>query len=104
MADVYYNPEKFGLTTVGELDFSDGCFQFDYTVVWVDAQKNLYYADDSGCSCPSPFEGVETHALTKATVAQLQGHLRARKAAAYGEYVSDNAVVDLVNAARNAVS
>lgn len=104
MNNVYYNPEKFGLTTVGELDYSSGSYEFDYTVVWVDDQKNLYYDDDSGCSCPSPFDGVGLNDLTKATVAQLQGHLRARKAAAYGEYVSDNDVVDLVNAARKAVA
>lgn len=104
MNNVYYAPEKFGLTTVGELDYSSGSYEFDLTAVWVDDQKNLYYGDDSGCSCPSPFEGVGLNDLTKATVAQLQGHLRARMAEAYRKYVSDNDVVDLVNAARKAVA
>lgn len=104
MNNVYYSPEKFGLTTVGGLDYSSGSYEFDCTMVWVDDQKNLYYADDSGCSCPSPFEGLGLNDLTKATVAQLQGHLRARMAEAYRKYVSDNDVVDLVNAARKAVA
>lgn len=106
MNNVYYNPEKFGLTTVGELDYSSGSYEFDYTAVWVDDQKNLYYADDSGCSCPSPFEGLGLNDLTKAnTVQELQGHLRARLENAYGKYATSSSdVVDLVNAARKAVA
>lgn len=103
MSNVYYNPEKFGLTTVGELDYSSGSYEFNYTVVWVDDQKNLYYDDDWGCSCPSPFEGVGLNDLTKATVEQLHGHLRARQKDAYGDYVSNSDIVDLMVAARKAV-
>lgn len=105
MSNVYYSPEDFGLTTVGELDFSDGSYQFDYTVVWIDSDKVLYYADDAGCSCPSPFEGYRGITdLTKATVSELQTHLRARCEEAYGDYVSASDVAYLVNAARTAVS
>jgi hypothetical protein len=62
MANLYYDPEKFGLETVGEIDWSDGNYCFDYTVVWKRTSDGRFvYADDSGCSCPSPFEdkGVE---------------------------------------------
>lgn len=54
--DVYYQPEKFGLTPVLEHDYSNGCYQFDYRVIWRHEDGTLYTARDSGCSCPSPFE------------------------------------------------
>ena len=31
---VYYDPEKFGLKIIGEIEWSDGCGQYDKTVVW----------------------------------------------------------------------
>lgn len=53
----YYHPEALGLTTVAEVEYSDGCWQFDTRVVWRhDATGALYTKRDSGCSCPSPFE------------------------------------------------
>ena len=55
--DLYYQPEQFGLTMLGEIEWSEPCYDFDLTAVWVDADKKLYWASDSGCSCPSPFEG-----------------------------------------------
>jgi len=102
--NVYYDPEKFGLTQVGALDYSDGAYQFDLTVVWVDVSGQLYYADDSGCSCPSPFEDTGINDLTKATVSSLRDHLRGRIKEQYGDYVTDDDVVRLVNAARKAVT
>lgn len=63
--NVYYSPEKFGLTQVECIDFSDGCYQFDYLVVWKDAEGRLFYAEDSGCSCPSPFETMGMPELTR---------------------------------------
>ena len=53
--DVYYQPEKFGLTIVAE-DDQDDSYGFDKFVVWKDVNSNLYWSTDSGCSCPSPFE------------------------------------------------
>lgn len=102
--NVYYDPEKFGLRTVGELDYSSGAYEFDLTVVWIDDKKRLYYADDSGCSCPSPFESVGLDGLTKTTISGLRDHLRGRMKEMYGEYVTDNDVVTLVDKARQAVS
>lgn len=55
MNDVYYNPESFGLSVVGEVQWDEPCYDFDLTVVWTDGSL-FYWADDSGCSCPSPFE------------------------------------------------
>lgn len=75
---IYDAPEKFGLTTIGEIDYSTGCYEFDLTVVWRDAPGQLYYGDDSGCSCPSPFEGQGMDDLTPCTPAELQAHLQKR--------------------------
>jgi hypothetical protein len=56
-ADTYSQPEKFGLEIVGDISWDNEPYQYDYTVVWKDPKTGeLFYADDSGCSCPSPFE------------------------------------------------
>ena len=56
--NIYYSPESFGLEPVGEVEFSDGFYQFDLLAAWRHKESGrLYYAEDSGCSCPSPFEG-----------------------------------------------
>jgi hypothetical protein len=79
MPDIYYAPEKHGLKTIGEIDWSDGCYQFDYTVVWQRlADGQLLYGEDSGCSCPSPFEDQGADDLTACTWAELQAHLQER--------------------------
>jgi hypothetical protein len=57
--NIYSSPEKFALTTIGEVDWSDGDYVFDYTVVWQRAFDGRFvYAEDSGCSRPSPFEDI----------------------------------------------
>ena len=50
----YSNPENFGLTPVKDVDLA-GSYEFDIFAVWTDG-KTLYWAKDSGCSCPMPFE------------------------------------------------
>jgi hypothetical protein len=60
--NIYFDPQEVGLTTIGEIDWSSGDYCFDYTVVWQRAFDGKFvYAEDSGCSCPSPFEdtGIE---------------------------------------------
>lgn len=54
--DPYFQPEKFDLTPIAEIDYSDGEYRFDIRVVWKHKDGKLYTARDSGCSCPSPFE------------------------------------------------
>lgn len=64
-ADYYYNPEAFGLEVVATVDWDAGSYEFDYTVVWYHkASGKYYYADDSGCSCPSPFEAFTAEDLS----------------------------------------
>lgn len=59
MADIYYSPEQFGLEIVKELDDPSADYSFDKFVVWIRKKDGvLFYGQDSGCSCPSPFEGV----------------------------------------------
>lgn len=55
-SNVYYSPEKWGLEIVGEIEFSDGCYQFDTRVIWKNEKGEFFTARDSGCSCPTPFE------------------------------------------------
>lgn len=55
--DVYHQPEEFGLTIVASAARYED-YGFDMFVVWRDADGNLLYASDAGCSCPSPFEDV----------------------------------------------
>lgn len=72
MSDIYYSPEKFGLTVVAEWDFSDKSYCFDKRVVWRNMQGELVTARDSGCSCPAPFEGVGLNDLVSASKETLK--------------------------------
>lgn len=57
MSNIYYNPEDHGLEIIAELENSDGCYEFDTHLVFRHTKSGkLYYAHDSGCSCPTPFE------------------------------------------------
>jgi hypothetical protein len=95
MSNIYYSPEAFGLRTLGEAEFSSGSYEFDLTVVWQDVETGAcYYADDSGCSCPSPFEDESRATITKIERLQdLLDHLEERKQESY-YYESDKAGID----------
>jgi hypothetical protein len=55
--DVYYQPEAFDLVPVAELALTEPDYSFDIVMVWRHTPTGeLYWAQDSGCSCPSPFE------------------------------------------------
>lgn len=56
----YYAPESIGLTTVGEVELAEPCYSFDLFVVWqsVNEPEKFYWGQDSGCSCPSPFDSI----------------------------------------------
>lgn len=56
-ADPYYDAEKFGLEKIVDFELSEPCYSFDTYVVWYREDDGFYYwARDSGCSCPAPFE------------------------------------------------
>ena len=63
----YYKPEAMGLRIVETLDAGGG-YDFDMVVVWEDLNTGtLYWAADSGCSCPSPFESYDRSTITELT-------------------------------------
>jgi hypothetical protein len=78
--NIYSEPEKFGLATVGEIEWSDACYQFDLTVVWRDTTTGaMYFGNDSGCSCPEPFASMGRNELTVIDRPQtLIAHVNAR--------------------------
>lgn len=54
----YYHPEKFGLEIFDDIDDA-GSYEFNKTVIWKKLDDNTLLWDyDSGCSCPSPFDGI----------------------------------------------
>ena len=57
MSNVYYDPEKFGLRVVAELERGGG-YEFDTLMVWQRQDGALVWAQDAGCSCPLPFDGI----------------------------------------------
>ncbi len=61
---LYYQPEKYGLTVIGSIDWSSGCYEFDLTVVWQRGDGRFLYGEDTGCSCPAPFEDHTVDSLT----------------------------------------
>jgi len=57
MDSIYYDPAHFGYELVGMLDQDDLCYEFNMLGVWRRLSDGaLFWAQDSGCSCPSPFE------------------------------------------------
>ena len=53
---MYYNPERYGLTVIGEVSWHLPSYDFDFTLVLADEEGTLWWSRDSGCSCPAPFE------------------------------------------------
>lgn len=55
----YYSPEKCGLRILEVTEEPGLCYEFDMVVLWQDKETGKrYWARDSGCSCPCPFENV----------------------------------------------
>lgn len=50
----YYAPEKMGLEILATIE-DEPNWDFDIMAIWTDGSR-LYWANDSGCSCPTPFE------------------------------------------------
>lgn len=59
--NVFDNPEKHGLTVVATIEAENLSYEFDIIAVWKHTETGkLYWAYDSGCSCPLPFENFTT--------------------------------------------
>jgi len=51
----YYSPEKCGLEIFQTVS-TGRSYEFDMLIVWIKTDdKTLWWATDSGCSCPTPF-------------------------------------------------
>lgn len=74
----YYHPEVHGLETVGTVQWGIPCYDFDITAVWKNAEGEYFLADDSGCSCPTPFEYVIASDLKPMTAHQVVADLQER--------------------------
>lgn len=57
MSNVYYDTEDFGFERVDVLDEPNLSYEFNtFLVLKHTASGRVFYAQDSGCSCPTPFE------------------------------------------------
>jgi hypothetical protein len=109
--DVYHQPEEFGLQILASIDWSDGDYCYDYTVIWRGTDDGtLYYGSNAGCSCPSPFEKFTSRdKLTPLTdFAAFEKEMKEREEAVMGEKWRNTphvpgAVVDLLWKVRQAL-
>lgn len=87
----YSDPKKYGVEIIGEVDWSHGGYEFDLTVVWRRLDGVFVYADDSGCSCPSPFDdyGVDTLEPFESLNA-FQRHLETKQADHTDDYGNES--------------
>lgn len=46
-----------------QFDRSSGSYEFDTIVFWATKDGRVFTAQDSGCSCPTPFEGYAADTL-----------------------------------------
>ena len=58
--NVYDSPEKYGLTIVASIHDPLADWSFDDLIVFRHDSGRIFYATDSGCSCPVPFEGYKS--------------------------------------------
>ena len=57
-ANLVYHPEDYGLNLVAEDDCA-GPYEFDQIKLFKSNNENFYIVEDSGCSCPIPFEYIK---------------------------------------------
>lgn len=68
-ANLYYNPEKLGFQTVDSLETKGESYQFDIVLVLRDVTTGEHFwCQDSGCSCPTPFENHSRESLERLTL------------------------------------
>jgi hypothetical protein len=69
-SNLYYRPEEYGFEIIDSVDIADS-YAFDILLVVRDKEGNLYYVQDSGCSCPVPFENTDKEDLNPITRGNL---------------------------------
>lgn len=70
--NLYFDPARLGYTILGEIEWGEAYYSYDLTVIWQSSDTGkLYYAEDSGCSCPCPFEDTGIPDLIEITTPQV---------------------------------
>lgn len=98
--DLGHQPEAFGLTVIGDVEWSQPCYSFDTTVVSVDDKGTFYVYSDSGCSCPMPFErftSLDSADLITSNVADVIALLQKGQGESHEKEFSGPQVVDLIS-------
>lgn len=73
------DPQPTGYTRIAEVEWRDESWQFDLTRVYRHDSGGIFYAEDTGCSCPIPFEGTTVDELKQITRMQdWYDHVTAR--------------------------
>jgi hypothetical protein len=75
MANIYYNPKKFGLKIVDFIDVGRS-YEFDITIIFEKEDGSLWWLSDAGCSCPVPFEDLGVDDLIPYRHDEIVTHLR----------------------------
>jgi hypothetical protein len=74
MSNVYYTPGEFGLCLLDSIDEPNLCYEYNTMIALQhEATGRVFYAQNSGCSCPTPFEdfyfrGPDDTDLTEVTL------------------------------------
>jgi len=96
-----YRPESWGLKIIGEIELSEPNYSFDTLIIWKRQDGKVFYGQDSGCSCPSPFENFHSFSdmteLTKESLSTLRDILRE------SDYAMRNGAQDLLYKVRDAL-
>lgn len=75
-------PADLKCTVIGEIDDPNACYSFDIFMVFQhDASGRIFYGQDSGCSCPTPFEnyhfnGPDKTSFTEVTRTNLEDFVK----------------------------
>jgi len=99
--NLYFHPEKSGMTVVSSIDWSTENYEFDLTVVWF-KDGTYMYGEDAGCSCPEEFGDHVLESLipirTKQDKARFKEHLHSRsRNAAYDSSVYAERIVGMLS-------
>lgn len=100
--NIYYRPEAFGATTVAHAWVEDLSYEYDEFAVWRVGDR-FYWASDSGCSCPIPFEEVTLETAASGTAKDALIDLEAWVASRSTDHWSGPSPVNC-ESARNALT
>lgn len=86
----YYNPELLGLEIV-EMEDIGGPYEFDMWIVWRRlSDGKLFCGNDSGCSCPTPFDDWTIDSMDS-----IEEHIFKLKEEIGGIWKNNNDISDL---------